>query len=300
MPEERVAHLHRALNTFDVPDTGTPRETRLPEGTYTVLQVTVEDDTEFAQLAVADLDDGETWICSRWQSQRYAEIEDRALPEPVPPVDHGGDPAAIPEATLIEVLQAFVDFEYTRHDARYPFALDGFGLPVAPPLENNCCTFVEALVFGAWQRAHPGVFDLSRPIHRRMMVEAPDYYSPVNALIELGMATPVDLDAPPPPWTVVQGWQSQWGKGHTFIVVDVDPETRRVLTLESNKSSALRLDGVGCRAIGNLRDLPGARPPAAGRKDEDVLTWSGHFTRFYPFRRGAALKVTDVGWARSG
>ncbi|WP_233583153.1 hypothetical protein [Corallococcus sp. CA053C] len=66
------------------------------------------------------------------------------------------------------------------------------------------------------------------------------------------------------------GGRSQWGSGHTFLVVDFHPETDKVLVLESN--AAFRLDGVGFRGLGNLRDV-GLQPPADWWMRSEVWTW---------------------------
>jgi hypothetical protein len=93
----------------------------------------------------------------------------------------------------------------------------------------------------------------------------------------------------------VQGWRNQWRSGHTFIIVDHDEATDHVLTLESN--SAFGLDGVGCRKLGNLRDLPGGRPPTRWWEDERLWTWERVHT-VYRFLRQGNLKVTDHSWSR--
>jgi hypothetical protein len=297
MPTEQIARLHRGLNSYDEPNTALPKESFLPKGTYEVMDVREGDEADFVQLAVEGLADGDTWICSRWRESRYATIETREVPVPTPPIDHAADPAAVKESVLTDVLESFDGFGYTREGARYPFPLKGFGVPQAPPNDNNCCTFVEALVFGAWQHAHPGRFELSSQIHGQMMIGGSDFFSPVNALIEAGIATPVELDAPPPPWTVMQGWKSQWGGGHTMILVEVDPDTRAVLTLESNHAPrSLSLSGVGFRGIGHFYDQPEHRPPADWRTSGRAPTWE-ELKQIFAFREGGALKITDRSFA---
>ena len=74
-----------------------------------------------------------------------------------------------------------------------------------------------------------------------------------------------DLDAPPPPWTIVQGWTKGNQSGHTFLILGYDTGTDRVLTLES--------------------------------KRPEVPTWDD-LRATYVSRDLAVLKVTDIGWVR--
>jgi rubredoxin len=66
------------------------------------------------------------------------------------------------------------------------------------------------------------------------------------------MADPVDPDALPHGWTIVQGWRSADVSkgGHTFLIVDVHRETERVLILESNY--AFGMNGPGFRELGDV------------------------------------------------
>jgi hypothetical protein len=121
-----------------------------------------------------------------------------------------------------------------------------------------------------------------------------DFFSPVTACIDAEIADSVEDETPPQAWTVIQGWRRQWRGGHTLIIVDHHYETDRILTLESN--SGYRLDGVGFRALGNLRDL-GERPPENWWEDDRSWTWE-RFRSTYRFRKQAALKVSDRSWSR--
>ena len=128
-----------------------------------------------------------------------------------------------------------------------------------------------------------------------MIMDDNDFFSPVTACIDLEIADAVeDEDTPPSAWTVLQGWRRQWRGGHTLIIVDHHPETDRILTLESN--SGYRLDGVGFRALGNLRDLDG-QPPEYWWEDGRSWTWE-RFRSTYRFRKQATLKVTAPVWSR--
>ena len=66
-----------------------------------------------------------------------------------------------------------------------------------------------------------------------------------------------------------------------------------MLTLESN--SSYKLNGVGFRAIGNLRDVNG-KPPDEWWKIGDLWTWE-RIQSTYRFRRQARFKVKNRTWS---
>jgi hypothetical protein len=222
------------------------------------------------------------------------------------------DPLYIPESAIVERIPAFEAFKYDNQAPRYPWSLPGVKLPLAPPYQNDCCTFVEALLVRAWLDIYPGEFPWSLAQHNQMMVLAEgDWFSPITALCWAGMAVELDdADQVPLPWTVVQGYRSwvggfppaegspQLGKaggggGHLFIVVDVEESSGRVLTLESNKF--YKLNGPGFRELGNLRDN-NCRPPTRWWEQEDLWTWE-RFLETYLYRKQAVLNVTGRYWS---
>jgi hypothetical protein len=133
-----------------------------------------------------------------------------------------------------------------------------------------------------------------------MMILGKDVFSPVRAVVEAGMATPLaDPSAPPPPWTLVQGWKSlkPLKGGHTFLVVAERQGV--VLTLEAN--AAHGLSGVGFRGLGNAEQFGFAPPPDWWRNPElwrgrKVWTWE-RLLDAYGALELARLKVTDPRWA---
>lgn len=291
--------LRVRLRGYQEPDTRSDFEGYLGAGKYVVLEYREnypDAETDYALVAAPSLGAGDTWICTRWRQQRYADLVQVAPPAPAPDISLEDDALAIDESSLIELLPSFLEFTYDLDEARYPYELAGVRVPLAPPATNNCCTFVEALLARAWADACPGGFEWTADRHRQMMVmSSDDFFSPVTAAIESGMAVAAaDHDALPRPWTIVQGWRQKWRGGHTFIVVDHDPATDRVLTLESN--SAYGLDGVGCRKLGNLRDFSSARPPARWWEQASLWTWQDVCIR-YRFREQAALKVRGRSWS---
>ncbi len=292
----KVAVTRIRLKGFEKADTSSQYEGRLDPGRYVVdeyLKNHPDGSTDFARVQAPALGAGDSWICTRWNDQVYATVED-LVHSAAPRQTFDNDPGAIPESALLEQLDAFSEFSYDLDDARYPYPLKGVNVPQAPPKTNNCCTFVEALLAKAW--ADQAVnFDWSPRLHRQMMImSSDDFFSPVTAAVESGMAVAVlDPDAPPHPWTIIQGWRHQWRSGHTFLIIDHHEETDRVLTLESN--SGYKLNGVGFRAIGNLRDFGGA-PPDQWWNIESLWTWK-RVCSTYRFRQQASLKVKDRKWS---
>jgi hypothetical protein len=287
------------LKGFDEPDTSSQLEGYLQPGKYDVIEYRQgypTQDTDFALVFAPSLGAGDTWLCTRWRQHVYADVVEVPARQPGER-DFSDAELPIREAALTDLLPQFHRFRYDLDEARYPFELPGVRVPLAPPLTNNCCTFAEALLVKAWQDVHGESFSWSPERHRQMMIiSSDDFFSPVTAAVESRMAQPVaDADEPPHPWTIVQGWRHQWREGHTFIIVDHHVHTDRVLTLESN--SGYGLDGVGCRKLGNLRDLDGGRPPAQWWENDELWTWS-KVRGTYRFLGRAVLTVTDRHWSR--
>jgi len=300
MPDTyRVAKLPIRLRGYVEPNTQAQFEGYVEPGDYFVLeelQGHPTPDTDYARLEVPTLGALDSWICTRWRTQRYVTLVNQAKPPPAVRLPFDDDPMAIPETALVTLLGAFRDFLYDLDEAFYPWALPGIRVPMAPPLRNNCCTFVEALTVKAFADAHGGALAWDARRHRQMMIaSSEDYFSPVTAAVESGMAIPApSADVAPHPWTLIQGWRNQWRSGHTFLIVDHHPETDKVLVLESNCANGL--NGVGYRGIGNLREH-GVRPPASWWTLPDVWTWR-RVCATYLFRQQAWLKVKDRSLSR--
>jgi hypothetical protein len=291
----QVAIIRLRLRGFAEPSTGSQFEGHLSPGRYQVLEYRPafpNDDTDYVRVEAPGLGANDTWLCSRWKNQRYAEVLDVQLTLSAWVPSQEND--SIPESAIVANLPAFHKFEYDRDNARYPETLPGVQLPMTPPESNNCCTFVEALLVKSWADEVPD-FQWSAARHHQMMImSSDDYFSPVAALVESGMAiAETDPDSIPGPWTVIQGWRHQWRGGHTFIIVDHDPETDRVLTLESNSSYGL--NGVGFRKIGNLNAL-GGEPPDQWWARPDLWTWQ-KISATYAYHSKARLKVKDLAWS---
>lgn len=280
--------VQQPLAGFAQADTRSPREGTVDPGAYPLLELLEkhpDKDSDYARIAVPALSGGDTWVCVRWKTTTYASVlGDRP--------DFSKDPQAIPESALTKQIPTFAPYQYGLKDARYPRPLPGVKLPLAPPLLNNCCTFVEAIVIGAWMDTFGAAFKWSADRHNQMMITSlADSFSPVTAVIQaelaLGVANP---DSPPGPWTLMQGWQAPKRDGtlagHTLLIVDYDADSDRVLTLESNMYH--HLNGPGWRIFGNLRDLP--KPPKNWWTRKDAPTWTG-MKKTYVNRRQALLRV---------
>jgi hypothetical protein len=294
-----TANTQRRLKGFTEPSTGSQFEGYLEPGKYLVQDFKPnhpDRDTDYALLLAPTLGANDTWICTRWKDQHYAQIVESEPTVQEPRVSFDDAPLAIDESALVDRLTDFHDFTYTPDGARYPHSLPGIRLPLSPPAQNNCCTFVEALLVKAWSDSHED-FEWSTGLHGQMMIFSnDDYFSPVTAVVESGMAISVtDSDVAPHPWTLVQGWRHQWRNGHTFIIVDHHAASDRVLTLESN--SHYQLNGVGFRAIGNLRDVD-VQPPQNWWEMAALWTWDD-ICATYRYRQQARLKVRNRTWNSS-
>ncbi len=202
----------------------------------------------------------------------------------------------LPESALTSLLPTFAGYTYSLDYPRYPWPLPGVSVPLAPPASTNCCCFAEALIVTAAARHVGPGFRWSSALHGLMMIPADfsDRYSPITAMVQSGLGTAIADGAAPAPWSLVQGWRSSTG-GHTMIIVAHHVPSDRVLTLEAN--SAFGLNGVGCRNFGNLRDLPGGRPPPRWWEDSRAPTWSQVRSGYAYGLRMARLGVTGLSWA---
>jgi len=288
-----IAKVKRNLKGFTDPDTASQFECRVRKGSYECLEYRPKfpgPDTDYAKLDMDTLADGDTWVCTRWKNDIYARVvEQEAMPEQVELPERFDD--GVDESKLVSLLETFRAFRYTPRGARYPFPLQGISVKQSPPHKNNCCTFVEALVIKAWLDNVPD-FRWDAHGHAEMMILGSDLFSPVNVLIERGIALSLSPDAPPHPWSVVQGWSAN-NSGHSFIIVAHHGESDRILTLESN--SAYGLDGVGFRKLGGLREFQPGQAPSRWWENPRTPTWKD-IRRWYPKRRLCALKINNVSW----
>ena len=201
---------------------------------------------------------------------------------------------AVAESAITALLPAFTPYTYDFRATYYPWALPGVTLPLAPPHLINCCTCVEAVLVGAWVKQHGAAFQWNSTRHGQMMITGSDLFSPVAAVVESGMGVALPDGQAPTAWCVAQGWRSSTS-GHTFIIVARHAPSDRVLTLEANQ--AYSLNGVGCRKFGNLRDLPGGRPPPRWWESASAPTWQELRSTYAQGLKLAQLNVQNPTWA---
>jgi hypothetical protein len=213
------------------------------------------------------------------------------------------DPMAIDESLLVARLKGFKGYGYHLTEGiSYPWPLPQLSVRTGLPSPKiNCCTFVEALLVKAWEDAVGTRLHWGPERHKQMMILGSDLFSPITAVVEAGMATPLELpEKDVPPWTIVQAWKDLRGKegGHTFLIVAQRQEA--VLTLEANASH--RLEGVGFRGLGHAERFHFAPPPGWWEhpnlwKDGKMWTWP-RIRDAYPDLKLARLKVKGLQWVQ--
>ncbi len=323
------------IKCFSKPDTKSDKLGTLEKGDYPMLEFKESGDTDYIRIKTDKFENDQVWICSRWQKNYYAFPFDKKEKEEITKTSAIGEfridikeeqlyrlrvvangffdgeskrllpigsdiikitPAekAIPESALVNRLSDFKNFSYHLDNAYYPYDLPDINITKGNT--NNCCTFAEGLVVKAWKDSLASDFSWSLDKHNKMMITSTtDYYSPITAVVESRMGVEIDKDKLPPPWTIVQGWKTQWTGGHSFLIVDAHQETQRILTLESNKS--YKMDGPGFRQLGNIDDFTDCNPGVDWWKDSDLWDWA-KFKETYPFRKMARLKVYDLKWVK--
>lgn len=244
---------------------------------------------------------GASYIGSGFGSPAVVPTQPRTAPSappraaPTAPTPRSETRLPVPESALSALLPVFSDYTYNFQSVRYPWAIPGVSLPLAPPKLINCCTFVEALVVRAWANTHGAAFLWNSRRHSQMMISTgDDLFSPVTAVIESEMGTAVPAGQPPTAWCVAQGWRTSTS-GHTFIILARHAPSDRVLTLEANQ--AYSLNGVGYRKLGNLRDFPGCRPPARWWENSAAPLWRDIVATYANGLKLAKLNVLGPSWA---
>lgn len=273
--------LLQDLKQFNSPDTSTPSVGKLVVGTYEVVGHEVRGSDEYVRVA--------TWICSKSGSNTYAVLG-------APPVEEGID-----EQALVTTLQRFRGYVYSLNYPKYTGPIPNVTVPLEPPKQDSCCTFVEDLVVHGFQLAGFS-FEWNQVRHDQMMVaDWNDLWSPPHGVADAGLARAVQGPSTslllPQPWTVCQGWGKT--SGHTFIVLATHQETGKVLVLESN--SAYGFSGPGLRGLGDLDGYLSSGPPADWWKKPSVPTWADLLGNYSTGIAAAQLKVrtSTLVWGKS-
>ncbi len=321
MPAIKIT-LPQRLKGFVQPDTTSESKGFISEGTYPLISFKRDfpnQDTDYAEIDTPQ--EGKVWICARWKDTKYAEAKsvaegagasgegsvisfadlasvlDLASGQQSASAPADSSQNGVDESAITNLLPLFDSYGYDLKEPAYPYQLEGISVPQSPPnpSQNNCCTFVEAILVKAWQDTI-GSFEWNNQRHAQMMIySADDFFSPITAAVESGMAVrEQDVDSAPTPWTIIQGWKTQWTGGHTFLIIDHNKETDAVLTLESNKGWGL--DGVGFRKLGMARDFDN-QPPANWWQTPGLQTWE-QMKALYKFREMATLQVKNQTWVQ--
>jgi hypothetical protein len=217
------------------------------------------------------------------------------------------------EADILALLPDWENYVYSAAwAANYPAAYylgennedrRGYELDEVANQEIACNSFTQALITEAWFRKYPQLrwsLDNWRGfIIENVWDEANDTvgFDPFGPMTEtlrgdgkITMAVLADIsdNMPPPKWSLIQGW-STWAPtsadneraddgtiaGHSFIIIDHQRSSDKILTLEAN--SAYSLNGVGMRSIGNIngQKVNGIITPKKDRLwlEKAVVTW---------------------------
>jgi hypothetical protein len=170
--------------------------------------------------------------------------------------------------TVADLFPQMMPQKYRLHDAQCPSNPPGITLKNIGDEWTNCVQFTAWLLSYSFSGVR-----FSGAQWKLWMVSIPDQgnvpivpnWGPKVAL-EWGVAT----TAPERGAYLIQYFTSTGG--HSLIVVDRDPETDKILTLESN--SAFGLDGAGWGEIGNLRDVLN---PGLSWREKVTQTWESRF-----------------------
>lgn len=249
---------------------------------------------------------------------------------------------SIPEKALTDLLSSWADYQYS-YPLRFPYELSNYTgstfWRTGNPKNIVCTSFVQGLLAKAWDDQH-GVNwgDTKYRIADIICADGTDFsagalerpFSNIELYEMESMASALDANEMPPPWTVVQHWNVDTTRkvgnppvpayeytdeglkrsaaginagvdkpyGHAYIIVDVHQQTGRLLRLESTSYSAH--NGPCYRGLADIDEfeksdyLPGEK----WWKNESLQTWEQLRTSAArPFRRMARLRIYDVSFA---
>jgi hypothetical protein len=188
----------------------------------------------------------------------------------------------VPESSLFKQLEKFTRFYYSTNpkEIRYPEGL-GFPTPVSPPYGTDCTTFLEGLLIPVFRRELGLVWSVKK--HHQFTVRDPE--QPFSLEDALSDAAPRWEDTPDlNAWTIVQGWNRDFTKGHQVAIVRYDPVTDRCLILEASKANG----GPSWRGVGHIRHA-GCNIPE-NWKEKELCTWTD-LKNQYPNRLLISLPI---------
>lgn len=172
-------------------------------------------------------------------------------------------PVTISFQTVADLFPQMEKQKYTLHNAQCPSNPLGMKLRNIGEEKTNCVQFT------AWLLSHAFQATFSRTQWKRWMVSGSLQGSPPvvpnwgpKVILEWGCGT----TAPGKGAYLVQSFTKSGG--HSYIIVDYDEKTGKILTLEATQVA--KLDGAGWREIGNLRDV---HNPGIQWADKVTQTW---------------------------
>ena len=205
------------------------------------------------------------------------------------------EPIYCNETTLLKKLLHFFEHGYSLSAANYPYKIQGQGLSSLYKKEKkgdkpkiNSIAFLEALFVGAFQEDNRNErlkWDLTKHNHLMKLQDAYNC-SPVTTLLKsnLGEEVPLDINKPPPPWTLLFEYYEDSNTGHTLLLLD-SKKTKagyKVLVLEA--SSKLR--GPGFRGFWKLKTFMSLRKEKNKEwydiepKQKEELIWKDLLSRW--------------------
>lgn len=292
--------IKQALPLLAGPDASLPASGTVSAGRYATDRQHSSDAMEYAHIP------GRGWVRTRNDTDVFGVVDLMRHPSV----------RYLAENQLITNLARFRNYTYApkipgtkkREKKRFPGPIETFIGKQSGPEYTDCVCFLAWLLAASWQTLGTKTFPWRKEDHGAFLLyKDPDKdaeeqrYGNIRTMVRKGMGVQLESDAFPAPWTLVQGWRgkSPGSGGHLFLVLDSDPTTRAVLTLESN--FAYGISGVGFRNFGDVKDFEWMHP---GRNwvEHAVATdttWD-EIMRTYPYRRQALLRVAPVGWIRKG
>ncbi len=199
------------------------------------------------------------WVVAQQGKTVYAVIEESKISAPsigsIP--DMIAPPDRVDWSEFSTLLPDAREGRYILRGAQMPSQPNGRKLPskVMGTERINCTNFT------VWLVPHAMGFELSRDDYAAWQnfggTDVPKKigYGP-GVCVNQGMGKKVTLspDELPASGSVYLIQHFKGNGGHSWLLLDTDPDTGRILTLEATK--AWGVDGVGWAGVGSLRDVP--------------------------------------------
>jgi len=270
-----MALILKTVPVFDDASTSSRRLGRAQKGKrfpFVKQQEDVNDPrTDWYQI---EFEGKESWVVESSHRHNYVDLVDgedgEGIEQPsLEPPAISGD--LVDWGDFLGLLPSYHPQTYKQKGAQMPIAPKGLQRCIAKrhigSKYTNCSLFTCSLVTNAMDTA------ITTTLYGWWQVYASSKgtsHGP-GAAVAAGFATMVPepkKTAPKDGVYLVQDF-TRWPKGHSYLVLDWDPKTGKMLTLEA---SSWTINGAGFKGIGNLRDVdnPGKDWAKKARKD---ITW---------------------------